>query len=364
MRYPLSVIIPIHKSSLNIERCIDSLLANDRLNLQIIVAANSDSREEIQKINRKIRLNYRQYRCISIIDIHKSGKPNAINQALRYVRNEVVMIGDADTYFYRRGLTKCVSLMYKYKNLVAVTGRVEVYQKNALSCLQNFEYRRIFHIFRPLWDQLCGNIMISGCAGIFRTDCLFEVGLYDTHTIGEDYEITLRLHDYYIRHNIDYEIKYVNIPLAKTDVPTNIKALIKQRGRWFRGFVEVTAKYRNILIHPIAYRRIFFPLVLALIFEKWTSMLKWLLLGISVVICVNNGRPLISIIMISAVCMGLFEIIFNSVMMNRIIFSTGKGQKVVSIIVLTLCLMVMQFILKDTNVVNALFINRSKKNKW
>ena len=126
MRYSLSVIIPVHKSYLYIERCIDSLLANNGLNLQIIVAANSDSPKEIQRINKKIRTIYGQYGCISILNITKGGKSNAINQALRYVQNEVVMIGDADTFFYRRGLTKCVSLLYENTNLVAVTGRVEV----------------------------------------------------------------------------------------------------------------------------------------------------------------------------------------------------------------------------------------------
>lgn len=364
-QYPLSVIIPIHRANLNIERCIDSLLANDRLDLQIIVAANSDNREELYKINRKVRKCYSNTQCVLLLNNDKAGKANAINNALRYVKNEIVLIGDADTFFYRKGLNKCLSAIFHDKSVVAVTGNVDVYQRNFLSIIQFFEYRRIFRIFRPLWNRINGNLMISGCAGIFRTKCLFEVGLYDTHTIGEDFEITLRLHDYYIRHKIDYKIKYINTTLAKTDAPLDFKSFIKQRKRWFLGFLQVTERYRKIILHPKTYHRIFFPFVFSLITEKWSCYLKWVLIAISIGICVYYGVFPLHGVFLCFLNSWIFEVIFNCATMKRMKLSDIKYPKVVSLFMLTFCLMAIQFFMKDTNVFRSPSKrNRPKENKW
>ena len=112
------------------------------------------------------------------------------------------------------------------------------------------------------------------------------------------------------------------------------------------------------------YRRVFLPLVLAVIFEKWFSILKWVLIGISVVISVNNGHSAITSLLISFGFLVFIEIVFNSVMMNRIIYTKKASLKIVSIIVFTLCLMRLQFLMKDMNVISWVFRKRGKKNKW
>lgn len=361
--YPLSVIIPIHRADLNIERCIDSLLANDKLDLQIIVAANSDSKAELNKINRKIASLYTADSGIILLNVFKAGKSNAINEALQCVQNEIVLIGDADTFFYRKGLNRCLSAILQDSSIVALTGNVDVCPGGFLTVVQRFEYRRVFRVFRPICNCFNGNLMLPGCAGFFRTRSLFEIGLYDPYTVGEDFEITLRLHDYYIRHKKEYKIIYINIELAKTDAPLTLQSLIKQRGRWFRGFLEVTAKYRKILFHPIKYWKIYIPFALFVIVEKWATFLKWFLIFISVGICVCCGVFALQGILAYLCLFGMLEILFNSAVMNKLKISNKKFFGVLLIVVLTLCLMGIRFLIKDTNVVHSL-TKRKRENKW
>lgn len=362
--YPVSVIIPVHRADLNIEKCINSLLLNDVLDLQIIVAANNDSPEELEKIGNKIRAGYTGCSNVSLLSIYRSGKATAINCALKYVKNEIVIITDADTYYCSKGLLECLSVMIRDDSVVAVSGNVDVYRENFLSCVQRFEYRRIFRVFRPFWNRFNCNMMISGCAGIFRTRCLVEVGLYDMDTVGEDFEITLRLHDFYIRNNSKYRIAYVNTAFARTYAPLSLKTLFRQRGRWFCGLVEITAKYRRFLVYPLRYKCILIPFVLAIVIEELSCFLKWLLISISVVICTVGGVFVLKGILYGLVFLVMLEVVFNCAMANRIIRSDSKFLRIIAILLLTVCLMGIQFVLKDTNVIWYVLRKITKKNKW
>ena len=169
-RYPLSVIVPIHRPDVDVRRCLLSLLKNPNLDLQIIIAANSDKKSELQRINRLIP----DLPCITLLNIPKAGKANAINEALHYVENEYVLIGDADTLFVQKGINLCLEKLYSDESIVAITGIVAPIIENRIGAIQKFEYRRIFRIFRPFWNLFHANLIVSGCAGIFKTEPLID----------------------------------------------------------------------------------------------------------------------------------------------------------------------------------------------
>ena len=354
-RYPLSVIIPIHRADVDIERCLRSLLDNPYLDLQIIIAANSDRNIELYKINDLIP----DLPCITLLNIRRAGKANAINEALRYVKKECVLIGDADTLFVSRGLNQCVAKIYSDRSIVAITGIVDPIVKSPLAAIQKFEYRRIFRVFRPFWNLFYANLIVSGCAGIFRTRALFHVGLYNCHTVGEDFEITLRLHEYYLHNKLPYKIVYINQLVAKTDVPDTFRALTKQRGRWFVGQVEVLWKYRFILRHPFRYKRIIIPYALAVIFEVLFTLFKWTFIAFGVCISILFGSKILKIWLITDMSFVLLEIAFNLCMKKSI-----KAKKWKLIVIMTCILSILQFVLKDTNLLFALRNRTKKENKW
>ena len=354
-RYPLSVIVPIHRSDVDVRRCLLSLLKNPNLDLQIIVAANSDRKSELQRINRLIP----DLPCITLLNIPKAGKANAINEALKFVENKYVLIGDADTLFMQKGINLCLEKLYSDESIVAITGIVDPIIENRIGAIQKFEYRRIFRIFRPFLNLFHANLIVSGCAGIFKTDALFTVGLYDCHTLGEDFEITLRLHDYHIRHKMPYKIEYVDAPVAKTDVPKTLKALIRQRGRWFVGLIDVMWKYRKIMLHPFQYRTIFIPYMVTMLFEVAETFSKWLLLGIGAWLSFIAKTSLLEILLITGVCFIIFESLFNICFDKRL-----KMKRLSLVFGLTISLAAIQFVLKDTNFFYGIKMMRQNENRW
>lgn len=351
--YPLSVIIPIHRSNLDIRISLFSLSSNPRLDLQIIVAANSDQEIELDRILSKIP----NLPCITLLRIHKARKANAINEALRYVKNKYVLIGDADTLFIHDGINRCLEKLYADETIVAITGIVDPIRKNTLSTIQWFEYRRIFRIFRPFWNLFHANLIISGCAGLFKTESLFRVGLFDCRTLGEDFEITLKLHDYYLRHKIPYKIEYVSTLVAITDTPQTFSALIKQRGRWFAGQLEVVRKYQKILRHPILYRKIILPFLIMILFEVWGTYLKWVLVGICALLSHVTGSSFWKILLLGCSGFMAFEMLLNLCAGRKL-----KIRNLAFICGFTFLLIILQSVLKDTNPITALKLR--KQNQW
>lgn len=204
-----------------------------------------------------------------------------------------------------------------------------------------------------------GILIISGCAGIFKVESLFAVGLYDCSTLGEDFEITMRLHDYHIQHDIPYKIEYIDTPIAETDVPEKLPALAKQRGRWFMGLVDVIWKYKKIILHPVVYQKIVLPYIFSIAFEICGTYMKWILFGIGLAMSYITGSFFFYIILITGTGFVTFEILFNLCVCRRL-----KINNIVLIGCLTCLLIALQFFLKDTNVISILKLKRKKENKW
>ena len=55
---------------------------------------------------------------------------------------------------------------------------------------------------------------------------------------GQDYELIHRLHRYARDHDRDWRVRVVGRALAHTDAPATLPAFLRQRRRWFGGFLQ------------------------------------------------------------------------------------------------------------------------------
>lgn len=133
-----------------------------------------------------------------------------------------------------------------------VAGRiVEVnLDKHWIVRIQAVEYLRAFLFGRAGWSGFGALILISGAFAVFRRDVLVEVGGLDPDSIGEDFEIVMRIHRFMIDNNRDYRVQFVAEPVSWTEVPVSAKVLRAQRMRWHRGMWETLWKYRGMLFNP------------------------------------------------------------------------------------------------------------------
>ena len=63
-----------------------------------------------------------------------------------------------------------------------------------LARIQVVEYLRAFLLSREGWSLMGALILISGAFGVFRRDMLVEVGGLRHGSMGEDFELVMRLH--------------------------------------------------------------------------------------------------------------------------------------------------------------------------
>jgi len=121
---------------------------------------------------------------------------------------------------------------------------------NWLARIQVVEYLRAFLLSRAGWSRLGALILISGAFGVFRRDVLVEAGGVSHATLGEDFELVVRLHKRMRDSGRDYRIQFVAEPVCWTEVPVTAGVLRRQRRRWHRGLWETLWAYRAMLGRP------------------------------------------------------------------------------------------------------------------
>jgi cellulose synthase/poly-beta-1,6-N-acetylglucosamine synthase-like glycosyltransferase len=119
-----------------------------------------------------------------------------------------------------------------------------------LARFQIVEYMRSFLLFRVACASRNVVTLISGAFGLFRRDAAIEVGGYDRTAIGEDMDLTLRLHKAYRARRCPGRIGFVPLPLCWTQAPEDLASLRSQRCRWRRGLLQVLWRHRGAIGNP------------------------------------------------------------------------------------------------------------------
>jgi cellulose synthase/poly-beta-1,6-N-acetylglucosamine synthase-like glycosyltransferase len=144
----------------------------------------------------------------------------------------------------------------RFKNLVVIDkengGKVVKVglPRKLLPLIQTVEYIRAFLIARVAMSELGILTMISGAFGIFRRKAAVAAGGCATDTVGEDYELVLRMHRYHIENKIPYRIVSAPAPVCWTEAPDTLRILASQRRRWQRGALETFFRHRHMLFNP------------------------------------------------------------------------------------------------------------------
>ncbi len=203
---------------------------------------------------------------LTVVDIQNGGRANALNTALSHARGTLIAMVDADSILDPDALL-AVSKPFidNPDQLVAtggviraangsrvVAGRVVDVRapRGTLPRIQIVEYLRAFLLGRAGWSRLGALILISGAFGLFRRDVVADVGGLDPGTIGEDFELVMRIHRRLREDGQDYRVEFVGEPISWTEVPSTLAVLRRQRRRWHRGLWEVLWKYRRMTLNP------------------------------------------------------------------------------------------------------------------
>lgn len=219
------------------------------------------SKQPLRKIAHQKILGFYQselYPHIYVIDKVNGGKADSLNAGIEFAQKELVITLDADTILTDKALP-VVNDAFEDENVVAAGGMVHVLQTktaeplkslsllraNLLVSVQALDFLKAFYITKMSLARFHALAIISGAFGIFKKQVLIEVGGFRT-TIGEDIDITLRIHRHISNHK-KKKIIFIPEAVCYTELPENWKDLFKQRIRWQKAFIDCVIHFRGFL---------------------------------------------------------------------------------------------------------------------
>ncbi|HET7113125.1 MAG TPA: glycosyltransferase [Pyrinomonadaceae bacterium] len=236
----VSVIVPAYNEALVIENTIRSLLASDYSNYEIIVIDDGSTDETSKIVADKFGANAR----VQLLTVPNGGKAAALNIGLRQARGEVVVALDGDTIFEVETIGALAQRFYD-PSVGAVAGNAKVGNRiNLVTRWQALEYITAQNMDRRAFVSLNCITVVPGAVGAWRKDLLLEVGGFQSDTLAEDQDLTLRVR------RLVYKIGYEETAVAWTEAPHSLRALAKQRFRWSYGTLQCMWKHHDALFRP------------------------------------------------------------------------------------------------------------------
>ena len=280
----VSICIPAHNEEATIAESVRSMLQIDYPDFEIIVVSDGSKDRTVEVLKREFGLRsfqqayrrtlpvkplrgiYRspQHPQLLVIDKDNGGKADAVNAAINAARHGLLCVVDADSVLERDSLKRVVRPFIEDPLTVACGGTVRISNgchisrgylervdvaPNWLARIQILEYLRGFHSGRIGWAPLNALLIISGAFGVFRRTTLVEAGGYSVDTIGEDMELTMRLHRMHRLAGRAYRIAFVPEAVVWTEAPESLAVLRSQRTRWQRGLMESLWRHRRLFFH-------------------------------------------------------------------------------------------------------------------
>ncbi len=200
-----------------------------------------------------------------VVDKENGKRADAINAGINYCRTPLLCIVDADGLLEPDALIRVARPFLEDEHTVASGGIIRIANgcrvedglvrdvrlpRNRIARFQVLEYLRSFLAGRVGWDALKIMFLISGAFGLFKRSLVVELGGLAPDSLGEDLELTVRLHRHCRERKIPYKIHFVPDPVAWTEAPETLKVLGRQRDRWQRGLIDTMVRHIRMLFNP------------------------------------------------------------------------------------------------------------------
>ena len=239
----ITIMIPAHNEEYGIQNSIESVINNKYQNKEIIVI-DDGSTDNTYAIAKK----YSDKGLINLIhrDDSSGSKAKALNYGSLYATGSIILIMDADSQLDPESLNEVAKCFCADSDVLAVSGNLKVLSGDAgivnmLTKMQDYEFLTSVDLARRFTTIFNIIMVVSGAIGAFRKDVFDMVGKYDTDTIGEDFDLTLKIN------KLGKIIKFSHNTSIHFYCPNNIRALVKQRIRWSHAQIQALLKHKDVL---------------------------------------------------------------------------------------------------------------------
>ncbi|MBP2653930.1 MAG: Poly-beta,6 N-acetyl-D-glucosamine synthase PgaC/IcaA [Firmicutes bacterium] len=237
--YPfVSVIIPAHNEREAIKSTVNSVLASDYPNFEVIVVDDGSTDETPEILKELAAAN----EALRIILVQKNmGKAYALRCGTMASKGEIIVTIDGDAYLDPQAIRWMAKHFIEGPRVGAVTGNPRVRNRTSLLAkIQVGEYSTIIGMIKRTQRILGKVLTVSGAIAAFRRRALYDVGLWDVDMITDDINMTWKLEKRF------WDIRYEPNALCWILVPETLRGLWRQRVRWAQGGVEVIKRHNDI----------------------------------------------------------------------------------------------------------------------
>ena len=240
----VSVILPVKNEAKIVGRLFDALgkLNYPKSKIELVVAEDG-STDDTLEVCKKLA---KQYKYSTVVNkVESSGKPSALNNALKYCSGDLVAVFDADNIPEPDSFL-LAARYFTNPDVAAVQGR-----NLTINSEENMLTRFVAYEEAVWCDAYLGGkqhlglfVHLKGTCEFIRREVLVELGGFDERFLSDDMEISARL----LENN--KQIKYATEVRSWQESPSSFKSHLTQRIRWFRGTMEVAFKYGRLLKSP------------------------------------------------------------------------------------------------------------------
>ncbi|WP_172369632.1 glycosyltransferase family 2 protein [Sporosarcina jiandibaonis] len=292
--YSFSVLVPAFNEGKVISQCISGFQQLNYSAAELIIINDGSTDDTLAILKQKLKLLPYKYYSMSaklkhnhiikvyessifpniyVIDKLQGGKADALNAGINFSVNEVVITLDADSILDQNSLLE-MNAAFQDFDTIACGGNVLIAQAfngemdnlkptfkiSGIIRYQFLQYLTAFYLHKRAQASLRTISVIAGAFGAFRKEVLVDINGF-RNTIGEDMDITLKLH-LWIKDNGGHKrISFVPTAMCYTECPTTLIDLFKQRVRWQKAFIDCLIYYRRFYFVRLSKRfSIFFLL--------------------------------------------------------------------------------------------------------
>jgi cellulose synthase/poly-beta-1,6-N-acetylglucosamine synthase-like glycosyltransferase len=283
---PVSIVIPAYNEEAGIVASVRSMSIVGYPRFEIVVVNDGSQDRTLEALIdafglERVRIPYRPdiatapvrgvYRAhgpfdLTVIDKVNGGRADALNAGINAARYPYALCTDADVILDADCLIGAMRRVVEDRQrTIAVGGNIRPLNgskvqlghlveagvpKRLVPRMQMLEYLRTFLATRPAWSEMGALPLVSGAFGVWKRSAVIAVGGFSTGHMGEDMDLTMRLHRHHIDHDIPYRIVYEPSAVIWTEVPDTLRVLRRQRIRWHRGLMTAVKDFMPMTFNP------------------------------------------------------------------------------------------------------------------